>query len=76
MIRNPFLKDDMGCSFLCFLFIFLLIQLVYFSAYMQPSFLKIEYDIKSREQVIDDTFLLIPCSIFYLFSVLWVVAFL
>ena len=35
MIRNPFKKDDIGCSFVCCMGIQALVQLLFFSSFMQ-----------------------------------------
>jgi hypothetical protein len=40
MLRNPFKKDDSGCSFLCFIFAGLLIQVTYFFIYIETAYLK------------------------------------
>lgn len=38
MVRNPFLKEDKGCSFMCLLSLFAIVQAVYYVFYVDPAF--------------------------------------
>ena len=40
MIHNPFKKSDCGCSFVCVMSIFLIIQVLYLSAVVDKVFIK------------------------------------
>lgn len=40
MIRHPFKKQDGGCSFICFLLLGLLVQIIYFFIYIDQAYLK------------------------------------
>lgn len=38
MVRNPFLKDDSGCHFIMILFLFGLVQYIYYSTFIKIAF--------------------------------------
>ena len=40
MIRNPFKKSDGGCSFVCVVVVFLLVQISYIYFYLDPAFMQ------------------------------------
>jgi hypothetical protein len=40
MVRNPFKKEDSGCSFIIFILIGLIIQLIFFSIFIDRAYLR------------------------------------
>ena len=40
MNRNPFLKEDKGCTFICYLLIFASVQAIYYTFYIDPIFFR------------------------------------
>ena len=53
MIRNPFKKSDGGCSFVCVVVVFILVQISYFYFYLDPAYMqdnkKMLIDIAARK---------------------------
>ena len=40
MLRNPFKKSDGGCSFVCVVVLFILVQIAYFYFYLEPAYIR------------------------------------
>lgn len=38
MIRNPFARDDYGCSFVCFIGLFAIVQVLFYLYFMKPAY--------------------------------------
>jgi len=45
MIKNPFAKNDVGCSFMCFLTLFLAIQFLFLWFFIKVAYINNNQDI-------------------------------
>lgn len=84
MRQNPFKKRDKGCCFICVVVLFVLTQAVFYSSVLAPAFfndhsiaLQDEEEVgKLRSELVDAERMIIPVSLYYVFSLLALISYL